>query len=294
MFDQAADRRFIAIVRFLRVAEVGAACAFFMDLVVYAPAFQLRVARCTLIGDVGPQTLVPVLRPGQVGQVLRIMYGRRSDNLIGDQHRASIGAGMVLVPVKGLAALLRPPRVHVLLRKLAGLLRPPGRRLAGLDLGVLLPSIALTGHFHHARVHDHHGLRAHTFRRQLRGELIEQPLCNPGGGQRLPEAPHRGEVRNLVAEPQAQEAPERRPVGDLAIVLFVGQVEQALQDQTLEDQHHVVGLAASHRLRALRKHRRQLRTNQLRANIAAEFLQRIAQPHERGQSLGLNKYPLLT
>ena len=44
-------------------------------------------------------------------------------------------------------------------------------------------------------------------------------------------------------------------------------------------------------LRASRKHQRQLRTNQLRANIAAQFLQRIAQLRERGQSLGLNKNP---
>ncbi len=71
------------------------------------------------------------------------------------------------------------------------------------------------------RLRNNSGLGEHAVARKLRGELLEQPYHHPRRWSALPGCATSCEVRNLAAEPQAQEARERQPVGDLVFGLFI-------------------------------------------------------------------------
>ena len=115
------------------------------------------------------------------------------------------------------------------------------------------------------------------------GPAAHQPRGHDGAGSGLLQHP-RGDGGHSFRELSRR---LRQPVRDLAFGLFVRQIVQPLQDQDLEHEHHVVPLAARHRLRAPRKHRRQLQTERLEVNIAVLLFQELAQPREQGQALGL-------
>ncbi len=117
-----------------------------------SPPGQIRLYLRATIRRVRPHLRAGVARVQQLLEHLAIVH-RRIRHLIGtDQLVPMINAEMVLVAVAALAMLLRPAGLRILLAALR--FRLLLRRLAALDARVLVPAVALPGHFHNRRIHD--------------------------------------------------------------------------------------------------------------------------------------------
>lgn len=109
------------------------------------------------------------------------------------------------------------------------------------------------------------------------GEAVEQALHQPEFLEPLAKQPHRLRIRHPVLDLQAQKAHEREPVPDLVLNLIVGQVVQRLQDQDLEHQQGIIGLAPGVGLALFLVHRLQHGDKLLPRDRTLQVLKWIAQ-----------------
>ena len=117
-----------------------------------------------------------------------------------------VHADVVLIAVEALAVLLGPPRILVFLGILGGRLLPILGRLAGLDLVVLVPAIALLGRRYDARIDDLAATRNVALGLEVLAEAAEQLVDQPRLGKSLPKQPDGRRIRHRVLETQGRES----------------------------------------------------------------------------------------
>ena len=109
-------------------------------------------------------------------------------------------------------------------------------------------------------------------------ERVEQHRDQPRLRELLPVQPDRRGVGHAVLEAQPQEAHERQPVADLILDLIVGEVVERLQNQRLDHDDLVPGLAPGGALALLVRlapHRAHLRAEALPGHHLVQNDQRV-------------------
>src|SRR5258708_27418075 len=102
--------------------------------------------------------------------------------------------------------LLGRPRILVLLGILGGRLLPILWRLAGLDLVVLVPAVALLGCRYDAGIDDLATTRDVALGLEVLAEAAEQLVDQARLGKRLAEQPDGRRIRHRVLEAQVEKA----------------------------------------------------------------------------------------
>ena len=128
----------------------------------------------------------------------------------------------------GLAILLRPARIHILLPTLG--IIPVLGYIPLPDLFILLPAVALYRRLHQGRIDDLSASGNEPLAGQLLGHLAKQRLRSCLTYPVL-EMPDRGPVRYPQRIVQTTEALVAHPVEQLILHLLVRQVIQSLQNQ---------------------------------------------------------------
>ena len=223
------------IAALLRLAQWLGRVAFVLD--VHAVALPLEFG---LAGAVGTGDPASVDRVQDRLEVLAVVDVGRRHFVLADEATASIGVGVQLVAVEGLAVLLGPARLHVLLRPLGG--APVLRDLLLLDRLVLLALVALNRSVDDARIDDLAATRQKARAMQLaahrRADVADQDL-------RLePLAPHPDRLG--IGHPAAVfQALEAGAIQHLVLQRVVRQVVQLLQQQQLDHHHRRVRRSAA-------------------------------------------------
>ncbi len=151
-----------------------------------------------------------------------------------DEAMLEVHAHAQLVAEVALAVLLRVRGIHILLPALG--LAPSGRSTFGQGLA-LLPVQALARRGHQRSIDGLSAPGHVAMAVQLRIHSLEQHR-GPIHAQPLAEAPDRVAVRHVHRILQQAKALVARPIQQLVLHLFIGQVVQPLQDQ---DAHHHLG-----------------------------------------------------
>ena len=163
--------------------------------------------------------------------------------VVSDDHRIGIDFHVVLVAEVCLMVILGPARINVFLIGFTRLTFPSLGHLAMLYHLVFFPSVRLAEHIEKINVDDSPRLGNHPVLFQDRVECTEQLPVRPGSAQRFSKAPQRGEIRHCAAKVQLEKPLKGATIIDLIFNLSVRKDVAALQNQDLEHQHQVGGLA---------------------------------------------------
>ena len=153
-----------------------------------------------------------------------------------------VGFHVILVPVMGLIAFLRPPGVGVLLTQFVSVFFrfPLLGDFPGLDAGVFLASVALARGIHECCVHDGTGASYEVRGIQLPGKSGEKFPHDIRLDKIVPEEPDGLGIGNAVFQVEPQEPHETPAVIDPELGLIVTEVIDALQDEDFEHEQTIV------------------------------------------------------
>ena len=205
MFDAGSHLRVPMVGRPLLLVQAAPAAALAVNAALVAAFPQLLLARLGSVGGVRRDGAAAVLVVQDLIEHLAVV----GDRVAPDQLVLLVDIDVILIAVVALAVLLGPARVLVFLPLHVRLVVPGVRRLAFLDLLVLVARVAVLRHVDQASNNDLTALWHLPRRPQL---LIE--------------------------------ALERQPIADLEFGLVVREVVQRLQHQHLEHQRNIVRLAS--------------------------------------------------
>ena len=184
--------------------------------------------------------------------------------------------------------LLRPACILVLLLVLCRIFLPAFRRFASLDGIVLVAVVALLGHRDNRRINHLPAARNKALGVEMVIELVKQIPDHLGLGELFTKQPDRRGIRHRRLDAETQKTHKRKPVAHLIFELFVGQIVELRQDQHLEFQDGIVGLAPGVGLAliAVRTNRRlDLEPETLLRHSRIDNFQRIALLRQRVQTL---------
>ncbi len=163
---------------------------------------------------------------------------------LADELVLRVDVDVVLVAVMGLAVLLRPARIGVLLAELGGLFLPLFGHSAFLDGLVVPAAVALARHFDETGIHDDTFLAVQAEGGEVPVETREK-ADDAIGPQLVLEVPDGVLVGNLVAGAQGEETHEAEAVADLELCLLLGKGEVFLEDDDAEHENRVEGGVAA-------------------------------------------------
>lgn len=236
------DCRFPVIGLFIPVIKRPVTMAFLVKMAPIVRSSQHQFVFFAPVGAIGPDILGGVI-PEQSIEHLRVMDLRRGDRVAADQLVLVIYADMVLVAVVGFAVLLGPTRIGVFLTLHMGVGLKSFRRLTVLDLVVFLTAIALF------RCRDKTGINhlplpgleplGFKLKIEVEKQRLDQLLLN----QLFTKQPQGLGVGNLVFRIDAQESAKTVAITYLILQLVIRQVIEVLNDQRLEHQYRIKGLA---------------------------------------------------
>jgi hypothetical protein len=209
-----------------------------LALDVHPPARRLEplLALAVDVALVAVEVAAGVVRVEHVLQVQRVVLAGGADLDFADQLVAAVGAGGELVAEMGLAVLLGPGGVHVLLAALGGL--PVGGHGALPDQFLLLRPVVLDRRGDEGGVDDLPAAGKVALLGELLADGVKDGLGSAGGGEPLAEGPDRGAVGYLAAAAQPGETLEAQPVQQLVFHLLVAEAVKLLQHQ---HPHHQFG-----------------------------------------------------
>ena len=174
------------------------------------------------IGAVAVDLGASVALVQQIIELLAVVYTRVGNPVGADQLVPGIGVHVILVTEEAVPMLLRPTRILVLLAVLRRLLLPVLGRGAGLDLVILVTTVALPRHRHDRRVDQLATTGDVALGLEMLAKALEQLVDQARSGQLLAEQPQRRAVRDAALKAETEKARERKPVANLILDLLVG------------------------------------------------------------------------
>lgn len=248
-----------------------------LDVAAVTSLFQFGLLLRRAVGRVRPHIGAGVGLVQQRIEHLAVVNGGIGHLEVTDQLVLSVDADVVLVPEVGLAVLLRPACICVLLSPHHGLVVPALRRLTFLDRLVLVPAVALARRGDHARIDDLPAPRDVAGRLDLHHQFGEQLFDQFQRLQPLTKQPDGLSIRHSPFGCQSQKAAEGVAVAYLVLGLVVSQVVEVLQHQHLEHQHHIERLAPGVALTLLLMHLLKHWAEALPVDHFGQFRQWVAQ-----------------